>query len=109
MMMMLLSNDKRQETVNLTFTGPLVSRKRRRSSPASASAYTFDPDAEEKSRDAALRAIASLASSVDDARRRFKADDNLHPVPLLREAVAPYLAAAPAHDAALRAFFASSC
>ncbi len=104
---MLLNN--KPETVNLTLTGPLVSRKRRRaSSPASASAYTFDTDAGEEARDGALTAIASLASRVDDARRRLEADDHMHPVPLLREAVAPYLAAAPAHDAALRAFFASS-
>jgi hypothetical protein len=65
-----------------------------------------DTDAEEEARDAAL--IASLAGSVDDARRLLKADDHLLPAPLLRDAVAPYLAAAPAHDAALRAFFASS-
>jgi hypothetical protein len=72
-MMMLLSN--KPEKVNLALIGPLVSRKRRRSSPsASASAYTFDTDAEEEARDAALPAIASLASSVDDARRRLEAD-----------------------------------
>jgi hypothetical protein len=45
---------------------------------------------------------------VDEALRRLDADDDLRPVPVLREAVAPYLenGAAAAHDAALRAFFA---
>jgi hypothetical protein len=97
--MMLLSNTKPETRVSLAFTGPLVvSRKRRRaSSSPSTSAYTFDTDAEEEARDATLTAILSLAGRVDEARRRLEADDHLHPVPVLREAVAPYLeGAAPA-------------
>jgi hypothetical protein len=86
----------------------VVSRKRRRSLSSSRAAYNFDTDAEEDARDAALTAIASLAGRVDEALRRLEADDHLRPVPLLREAVTPYLenGAVDAHDAALRAFFA---
>ncbi len=110
--MMLLSS-KPETRVSLALTGPLVvvSRKRRRaSSPStSASAYTFDTDAEEEARDAALTAIALLAGRIDEACRRLKADDRLNHAPVLREAIAPYLGeAAPAHDAALSAFFAPS-
>jgi hypothetical protein len=101
--MMLLSSNKPETWISLALTGPLVvSRKRRRSSPSAAAAYTFDTDAEEEAPDAALTAILSLAGRVDEARRRLEADDRLHPVPVLREAVAPYL------EAALRAFFASA-
>jgi hypothetical protein len=106
--MMLLSNSKPEQTrISLQFTGPIVSRKRRHSSSSHA-AYTFDTDAEEEARDAALTAIASLAGRVDEALRRLDADDHLRPVPLLHKVVAPYLenGAAAAHDAALRAFFA---
>ena len=88
-------------------------KKRRRASEASArAAYHFDTDAEADARDAALTAVASLAGRVDEALRRLDADEDdedLNPVvPVLREAVAPYLenGAAAAHDAALRAFFA---
>jgi hypothetical protein len=83
-------------------------KRRRASSSSSRAAYNFDTDAEADARDAALTAIASLARRVDETLRRLEADDHLRPVPLLREAVAPYLenGAADAHDAALRAFFA---
>jgi hypothetical protein len=111
--MMLFSNSKPEPTrISLQLPDPIVvvSRKKRRRSPSSsrAAAYNFDTDAEEDARDAALTAIASLAGRVDEALRRLEADDHLRPVPLLREAVAPYLenGAAAAHDAALRAFFA---
>ena len=81
-------------------------KKRRRASEASArAAYHFDTDAEADARDAALTAVASLAGRVDEALRRLDADEDLRPVPLLREAVAPYLEEA-THDATLRAFFA---
>jgi hypothetical protein len=109
-MMLLSSNSKPETRISLEFTGPIVSRKPRRSSSpsAAAAAYTFDTDAEEEACDAALTAILSLAGRVDEALRRLEDDDHLRPVPFLREAVAPYLenGAAAAHDAALRAFFA---
>jgi hypothetical protein len=110
--MMLFDNSKPEPTrISLQLPDQLVvvSRKKRRRSPSSSrAAYNFDTDAEEDARDAALTAIASLAGRVDETLRRLEADDHLRPVPLLREAVAPYLenGAADAHDAALRAFFA---
>jgi hypothetical protein len=106
--MMLFGSSKPEPTrISLQLPDQLVvvSRKKRRRASASssrASAYTFDTDAE------ALTAVASLAGRVDEALRRIDADNHLRPVPVLREAVAPYLenGAAVAHDAALRAFFA---
>ena len=83
----------------------VISRKKRRraSESSSRAAYHFDTDAEADARDAALTAVASLAGRVDEALRRLDADEeDLNPVvPVLREAVAPYLenGAAVAHDA----------
>ena len=82
---------------------PQHQRKRRRS--PSPPAYVFFADDEEAQREDALRAVAALAGGVDDAIRRIEAE-GAHPEQTLRAAVAPYLAAAEAHDAALRAFFA---
>jgi hypothetical protein len=111
--MMLFGSSKPEPTrISLKLPDQLVDvrsrTKRRRASSSSRAAYTFDTDAEADARDAALTAVASLAGRVDEALRRLDADDQLRPVPLLREAVAPYLenGAAAAHDAALRAFFA---
>jgi hypothetical protein len=110
--MMLFDSKPEPTRISLQLPDQLVvvnRKKRRRASEASArAAYHFDTDAEADARDAALTAVASLAGRVDEALRRLDADDDLNPVPVLREAVAPYLenGAAAAHDAALRAFFA---
>jgi hypothetical protein len=114
--MMLFDSKPEPTRISLQLPDQLVDarrsqKKRRRASESSlrASAYTFDTDAEADARDAALTAVALLAGSVDEALRRLEADDDhLRPVPVLREAVAPYLenGAAAAHDAALRTFFA---
>ena len=78
--------------------------KKRRRSP-SPPAYVFADEDDEAQCEEALRAVAALAGSVDDAIQRIEAE-GAHPETTLRAAVAPYLAAAEAHDAALRAFFA---
>jgi hypothetical protein len=114
--MMLFDSKPEPTRISLQLPDQLVEevrgrKKRRRASEASArAAYYFDTDAEADARDAALTAVASLAGRVDEALRRLNADedDDLRPVPVLREAVAPYLedGAAAAHDATLRAFFA---
>ena len=110
--MMLFDSKPEPIRISLQLPDQLVEvrgrKKRRRGSEASRAAYHFDTDAEADARDAALTAVASLAGRVDEALRRLDADDDLRPVPVLREAVAPYLedGAAAAHDAALRAFFA---
>lgn len=107
--MMLFDSKPEPTRISLQLPDQLVvvnRKKRRRGSEASArAAYHFDTDAEADARDAALTAVASLAGRVDEALRRLDADEDLRPVPLLREAVAPYLEEA-AHDATLRAFFA---
>ena len=111
--MMLFDSKPEPTRISLQLPDQLVEvrgrKKRRRASESSSrAAYHFDTDAEADARDAALTAVASLAGRVDEALRRLDADDDLRPVPVLREAVAPYLedGAAAAHDAALRAFFA---
>jgi hypothetical protein len=109
--MMLFDSKPEPTRISLQLPDQLVvvSRKKRRraSESSSRAAYRFDTDAEADARDAALTAVASLAGRVDEALRRLDADDDLRPVPVLREAVAPYLedGAAAAHDATLRAFF----
>jgi hypothetical protein len=107
--MMLFDSKPEPTRISLQLPDQLVvvnRKKRRRGSEASArAAYHFDTDAEADARDAALTAVASLAGRVDEALRRLDADEDLRPVPLLREAVAPYLEEA-THDATLRAFFA---
>ncbi len=78
---------------------------KRHSASSPLPAYVFDDDADEAAREEArLRAVASLAGTVDDAIRRIEAE-GAHSEQTLLSAVAQYLAEAEAHDAALRAFF----